>query len=69
VEITERSNTRAAPNFRYTLRRRMHNKLVAAARCIRATLFGKIDNLQFPPLRVHILIPKIAQVEPLEATG
>jgi hypothetical protein len=40
----------------------MHNKLLAAARCIRATLFGKIDDLQFPPLRVHILIPKISGV-------
>ena len=50
-----------------------------AARCIRATLFGKVDDLQFAPLRGHILIRKIspshawlcsmAQVEPLEATG
>jgi hypothetical protein len=57
----------------------MHNKLLAAARCIRATLFEKIDDLQFPPLRGHILIRTIsashawlcsmAQVEPLEATG
>jgi hypothetical protein len=38
----------------------MHNKLLAAARCNRATLFGKISDLQFPPLRVHILIPKIS---------
>jgi hypothetical protein len=42
------------------LRRRMHNKLLAAARCIRATLFGKIADLQFPPLCVHILIRKSA---------
>jgi hypothetical protein len=50
-----------------------------AARCIRATLFGKDDDLQFPPLRVHVLTRRIsavaclvcsmAQVEPLEATG
>src|SRR6266481_8078250 len=50
-----------------------------AARCIRATLFGKGDDLQFPPLRVHVLTRRIsavaclvcsrAQVEPLEATG
>jgi hypothetical protein len=40
----------------------MHNKLLAAPRCIRATLFEKIDDLQFPPLRVHILIPKISAV-------
>jgi hypothetical protein len=48
------SNTRAAPNFPYALTRRMHNKLLAAARCIRATLSGKIDDLQFASLRVHI---------------
>src|ERR1700692_3405319 len=41
---------------------RMHNKLLAAARCIRATLFGKIDDLQFPPLRGHILIRTISAV-------
>src|ERR1700704_6486911 len=40
----------------------MPNKLLAAARCIRATLFEKNDDLQFPPLRVHILIPKISGV-------
>ncbi len=50
-----------------------------AARCIRATLFGKGDDLQFPPLRVHVLTRRIsavaclvcsmAQVGPLEATG
>jgi hypothetical protein len=57
----------------------MHNNCLPAARCIQATLFGKIDDLQFAPLRGHILIRKIslsrawlcsmAQVEPLEATG
>src|SRR5260370_1223122 len=50
------------PTSATRLRRKMHNKLLAAARCIRATLFGKIDDLQFPPLRVHILIPKISGV-------
>jgi len=40
----------------------MHDKLLAAARCIRATLFGKIDDLQFPPLRGHILIRTINAV-------
>src|SRR5260370_36054697 len=50
------------PTSATRLRRQMHNKLRAAARCIRATLFGKIDDLQFPPLRVHILIPKISGV-------
>src|SRR6266478_6406846 len=48
-------------------------------RCILATLFGKDDDLQFPSLRVDILIRRIsanaclmcsmAQVEALEATG
>jgi hypothetical protein len=33
-----------------------------AARCIRATLFGKDDDLQFPSLRVDILIRKISAV-------
>jgi hypothetical protein len=57
----------------------MQNNCLPAARCIQATLFGKIDDLQFAPLRGHILIRKIspsrawlcsmAQVEPLEATG
>src|SRR6266478_8704335 len=50
-----------------------------AARCILATLFGKDHDLQFPSLRVDILIRRIsavaclvcsmAQVEALEATG
>jgi hypothetical protein len=56
-----------------------NQKSIPAARCIRATLFGKIDDQQFPPLRVRIMIRKIsavarlaaqqAQVERLEATG
>src|SRR3982074_2175469 len=33
-----------------------------AARCIRATLFGKDDDLQFPSLRVRSLIRKISAV-------
>src|SRR3977135_117598 len=47
-----------------------------APRCIRATLFGKVDDLQFAPFRGHILTRIIrpsrawlcgmAQVEPLE---
>jgi hypothetical protein len=40
----------------------MHNKLLPSARCIRATLFGKLDALQFPSLRVRILIRKISVV-------
>ncbi len=58
---------------------RMHNNCLPAARCIPATLLGKIDNPQFAPLRVHIDPEKsglsrawlcsMAQVEPLEATG
>jgi hypothetical protein len=32
----------------------MHKNCLPAARCIRATLFEKIDDQQFPPLRVHI---------------
>jgi hypothetical protein len=57
----------------------MHNNCSPVAHCIRATLFGKVDDLQFAPLRGHILIRKInpsrawlcsmARVEPLEATG
>src|SRR6202171_2529730 len=43
----------------------MHNNCLPAARCIRATPFGKIDDLQFPPLRVRILIPKISAVASL----
>jgi hypothetical protein len=56
----------------------MQNTL-PSARCIRATLFGKRDDLPFPSLRVRILIRKsapphawlcsMAQAEPLEATG
>jgi len=48
-------------------------------RCIQATLFGKIDDLQFALLRVRIIDPKISpvpcllcsmvQVEPWEANG
>jgi hypothetical protein len=62
-----------------TLRRGTNNNCLPAARCIRATRFGKIDDLPFALLRAHILIQKItlshawlcsmAQVEPLEATG
>jgi len=33
----------------------MHNNLLAAARCIRATAFGKIDDPQFSPLRVDMV--------------
>jgi hypothetical protein len=33
-----------------------------AARCKQATLFGKIDDLQFALLRVRILIRKIGPV-------
>jgi hypothetical protein len=61
------------------LRRGTNNNCLPAARCIRATRFGKIDDLPFALLRAHILIQKItlshawlcsmAQVEPLEATG
>ena len=39
-----------------TLRRsrRMHTNRLPAARCSQATLFGKIDDLLFASLRVHI---------------
>src|SRR3984893_12396736 len=37
-----------------------HSKSLATARCIWATLFGIIDDLQFLPLCAHILIPKIS---------
>src|SRR5258708_10076388 len=50
-----------------------------APRCIRATLFGKFDDLQVAPFPRHILtriirssrawLCSMAQVEPLEATG
>ena len=63
----------------YTLTSENAQHCLPAAQCIRATLFGKVDDLQFAPLRGHILIRKIspshawmcsmAQVEPLEATG
>src|ERR1700676_2350428 len=56
-----------------------YDNCLPAPRCIRATLFGKVDDLQFAPLRGHILIRKIrpsrawlcsmAQAEPSEATG
>jgi hypothetical protein len=57
----------------------MHHIALPAARCIRATLFGKIDDLQFASLRMRVVSRKItssrawlcnmAQAEPLEATG
>ena len=56
-----------------------NNNCLRAARCIRATRFGEIDDLPFALLRAHILIQRIAlshawlcsmaQVEPLEETG
>jgi hypothetical protein len=45
-----------------TLGPKTPNKLLAAARCIRATLLGKIDDQQFPPLRVDIVTRKISAV-------
>jgi hypothetical protein len=58
---------------------RMHDNCLSAPRCILATFYGKVDDLEFAPLRGHILIRKIrpsrawlcsmAQVEPSEATG
>jgi hypothetical protein len=70
---------RMGPKLPFTLVRKMHTNCLSAPRCIRATLFGKVDDLQFPPLRGHILTRKIrqshawlcsmAQVEPSEATG
>ena len=66
-------------SFPTRLRLRMTQHCLPAAQCIRATLFGKVDDLQFAPLCGHILIRKLslshawlcsmAQVEPLEATG
>jgi hypothetical protein len=54
MEITERSNTRRAQLPSALTSERMHEKLLVAARCMRATLLEKFDDLQFPPLRVHI---------------
>jgi hypothetical protein len=45
-----------------TLRLRMHNNCLPAARCIRATLLEKMDDLQFALLRIRILIRKISPV-------
>src|SRR3954453_14776366 len=55
----------------------MHKNLFAAASCIQATPFEKIDDLQFPPLGGHIVIRgfsgaaclqfNLAQVERWEA--
>jgi hypothetical protein len=55
----------------------MHNNFLPAARCIQATPFGKIDDLQFPLLHVRMVIRRsaashawlcnLAQVELLEA--
>jgi hypothetical protein len=69
----------AGPKHPYTLRRGMHNNCFAATRCIRATLFGKTDDLQFASLRVDVLIRKtprrvqglcsMAQAAPLGTTG
>jgi hypothetical protein len=42
---------------------------LSAARCIRATPFGKIDDLQFSSLRSYLDPKKSAPSEPLEATG
>jgi hypothetical protein len=57
----------------------MHYIALPTARCIQATLFEKIDDLQFASLRMRVLSRKItwsrawlcsmAQAEPLEATG
>jgi hypothetical protein len=70
---------RAKPNNGHSEIGRMHTNCLPAARCIRATLFEKIDDRQFPSLRVHVLTRRIsavaclvcsmAQAEPLEATG
>src|SRR5437660_2297385 len=40
----------------------MHNNCLPAARCIYASLFGKIDDPQFASLRVRILIRRISPV-------
>jgi len=32
------------------------NNALAAASCVRATLFGKINDLRFPPLHRHMAI-------------
>src|SRR6266403_5941318 len=44
----------------YTLTSENAQHCLPAAHCIRATLFGKVDDLQFAPLRGHILIRKSA---------
>jgi hypothetical protein len=41
---------------------RFAQNILPAARCIRATLFGIIDDLQFLPLCAHILIPTISAI-------
>jgi hypothetical protein len=35
---------------------KVHINRLPAARCIAATVFGKIDDLPFPALRVRLLI-------------
>src|SRR5437016_8226401 len=42
----------------YTLTSENAQQLLAGGHCIRATLFGKVDDLQFAPLRGHNLDPK-----------
>src|SRR2546430_14387656 len=65
------------PAYPYKLMSENAQQVACAARCILATFLGKIDGLQFSPLRVHIVAEKsapshawlcnLARVEPLEA--
>jgi hypothetical protein len=47
--------------------RKMHRKLLAVPRCIRATLLAKDENPQFLSLRFRILTRKIGTVACLAA--
>ena len=38
------------------------HRVLVAARCAQATLFGKVDNLHFQPSRVHIVIQRFSGV-------
>ena len=43
------------------------HRVPVAARCARATLFGKVDNLYFQPSRLHIVIQRFSGVACLVA--
>src|ERR1700730_14725538 len=60
--VTQRRRDGGSEASPARLRLRMNSNCLPAARCIRATLFGKIDDLQFPSLRVRTLIRKMRAV-------